>query len=1180
MSERIGRVDFLASLDGRNLPAEARRLGREIGEAGGDEAGKSFNNRFEGTAGGGLTRVARDFADRLGASGKLGGERFGDTFSSEVQNKFRRMQSDVARILGDKSAFADWAKGFGDSSEDVDKAVGSLVADLERLRKEQVLTADENGKLAKSSMFTSGEFNKFKAVAKDLGEELKVTRTEQAGAAEAAEQHRAKQEKLNAEMNRFLRLVGDGGAFRQLADRMGDTNQAYDHMQAELNDLYEKQRINIDQLYRYSDALERTKDKTEASLAVERRKTSQLAELAEKTNEVADGSHRAGSAFERLNKRMLNSHGFKQAAFWTGLVASSAEHIAVLGSAAGAGMIALGGALVQFGIGAGAAVAVFTRLNKDLDELPESLRQVAGQFQGFKRELSGLADTISEGAFAEMDGTFDRLSETVRGLSPAFNSLGTTIGRVFDDFSRAVAPGTEMFGQLETLVRNSATGFESLMRSAGTLGGALVRSFNEGQPLIEMFYGWIDKLATRFDSFTRSSGFDEWIGNAQRVFGSLGPLLDATGRALNDLVTPETVQRTVDFLDNLAAFMPDLSRLLNMIGGLDAFGLAAQLLADFGKALRPLAEPMTKLAVQINRVASSLIESLAEALGSIARLIAPVVEGFADFVAAIPDGQLDLLAASVASLAGAFVLLKGASGILGAVDALGLFGGAAGRAQGAASSMIGTLGGFAGKAGLIGGVTVAAFAAADAFGEWLNKVQGWDAKAEQLVQSNASLSESFKTLRPMDNFNWETDLQGLVELQNGFLGLEWPMTAAQFAGEAIGAGLEELDKTMRNMPLTQIQSQFQAWAKETGATDAQLLAMLGSMDGVSGALKAAAIDAGHLGTEQDVLSLAMGEGKVSADAAKGALDGVAVQAETTQDRISKLSAQIETFGGKELDARAATRQFEQATADLTAKLADNGATLDLSTEAGRQNSAAIDNLIKATNDHAAATLENTDDQEAANAVIADGKTRLQALFDQFGITGAEADRYTGTLKEIPDDIDTFIGNSSPEAQAKVQAYKDHLMSIPPSEWTEIQSNAWDQIVVLEGVKAALQALDGFTAYTSVHTEYTVSGTGGGGPNAEMQASGGMFNGARQVTMGEAGPEAIVPLRRPLSQVDPSVRALSAFAQGLGVPNMASGGVVGGGRQVVVEPGAIVVQDSGDKYGAARAVLDAMARELA
>lgn len=45
------------------------------------------------------------------------------------------------------------------------------------------------------------------------------------------------------------------------------------------------------------------------------------------------------------------------------------------------------------------------------------------------------------------------------------------------------------------------------------------------------------------------------------------------------------------------------------------------------------------------------------------------------------------------------------------------------------------------------------------------------------------------------------------------------------------------------------------------------------------------------------------------------------------------------------------------------------------------------------------------------------------------------------------------------------------------------------------------------------------------------AAGSILKGPRVILAGEAGPEAIVPLRRDLSRVDPSVRGLSAFAQG-------------------------------------------------
>jgi methyl-accepting chemotaxis protein len=90
-----------------------------------------------------------------------------------------------------------------------------------------------------------------------------------------------------------------------------------------------------------------------------------------------------------------------------------------------------------------------------------------------------------------------------------------------------------------------------------------------------------------------------------------------------------------------------------------------------------------------------------------------------------------------------------------------------------------------------------------------------------------------------------------------------------------------------------------------------------------------------------------------------------------------------------------------------------------------------------------------------------------------------------------------------------------------------------------------------------------SSGGGGGRGAIPQAMGGIHFGPTHVLMGEAGPEAIVPLRRPLSAVDPSVRALSAFAQGIGTPRMAAGGVVTGGKSISIAEGAIQVNGSID-----------------
>lgn len=92
------------------------------------------------------------------------------------------------------------------------------------------------------------------------------------------------------------------------------------------------------------------------------------------------------------------------------------------------------------------------------------------------------------------------------------------------------------------------------------------------------------------------------------------------------------------------------------------------------------------------------------------------------------------------------------------------------------------------------------------------------------------------------------------------------------------------------------------------------------------------------------------------------------------------------------------------------------------------------------------------------------------------------------------------------------------------------------------------------------------------------ASGGVVYGPTRALIGEAGREAVIPLDRPLNMVDPSVRALSAIAQGMKVPAMASGEIAGG-AQITVAPGAIVVQSNQDPAQIAQQVMDKMAEQF-
>ncbi|WP_170198024.1 phage tail tape measure protein [Microbacterium saperdae] len=143
--------------------------------------------------------------------------------------------------------------------------------------------------------------------------------------------------------------------------------------------------------------------------------------------------------------------------------------------------------------------------------------------------------------------------------------------------------------------------------------------------------------------------------------------------------------------------------------------------------------------------------------------------------------------------------------------------------------------------------------------------------------------------------------------------------------------------------------------------------------------------------------------------------------------IDELSDAIRGFGSTELDARAAVRELEAAYDDLAASVAENGASLDITTEAGRSNEAALDAIARKTLEVTASTLSQTGSQQAANEAMAAGRQQLIDMLAQFGITGAEADAYADRLGLIPGNIPTTVqllgvGEASTAIQQLISAY--------------------------------------------------------------------------------------------------------------------------------------------------------------
>lgn len=162
----------------------------------------------------------------------------------------------------------------------------------------------------------------------------------------------------------------------------------------------------------------------------------------------------------------------------------------------------------------------------------------------------------------------------------------------------------------------------------------------------------------------------------------------------------------------------------------------------------------------------------------------------------------------------------------------------------------------------------------------------------------------------------------------------------------------------------------------------------------------------------------------------------------------------------------------------------------------------------------------------------------------------------GVLKAVVDFLtNVFLGNWDKVWSSALNI----LVSIGKAIVDTIRGIVNGAVSIINGMIGGINSLTGAVGIPAI-------------PKIPKWASGGIAWQSMIANIGEAGPEMVVPLRRPLSMVDPSVRDVAAYAQGKQQP---------AGPGVVIEAGAIVVEDrSGDPRRTGNEVFGRIVEEVA
>lgn len=161
----------------------------------------------------------------------------------------------------------------------------------------------------------------------------------------------------------------------------------------------------------------------------------------------------------------------------------------------------------------------------------------------------------------------------------------------------------------------------------------------------------------------------------------------------------------------------------------------------------------------------------------------------------------------------------------------------------------------------------------------------------------------------------------------------------------------------------------------------------------------------------------------SKDNASG-LDRAADSAKKTQDAMTKLNDTLKNLGSAQLDASSSNVAFAQSVADATQAVKDNGATLDLNTQQGRDNRKALDGIASSGIAMVAAS-------QLAGAGTGDLTAKMQSARDSFidaavqmGVNRDEAAKMADQYGLVPNNVPTaFTTSGAAEAMATAAAVK-------------------------------------------------------------------------------------------------------------------------------------------------------------
>ena len=321
---------------------------------------------------------------------------------------------------------------------------------------------------------------------------------------------------------------------------------------------------------------------------------------------------------------------------------------------------------------------------------------------------------------------------------------------------------------------------------------------------------------------------------------------------------------------------------------------------------------------------------------------------------------------------------------------------------------------------------------------------------ETAFSNGTEAADSFaEALELIAGGSFDANMERVGEALGGIVGISGPVTEARKGFEGLDAALSQMVSEGSASEARDLFQQIASAAAEQGVSVERLEELFpGYTDALAGANR-----------EQE-------DGAGSSEELTGGLEGVATSAEDAEQKISDLADAIRGFGSEQLNLNDANRAVQESLAEFTASVEENGQTLDITTEAGRANSAALDGIATSYLNAAAATAENTGNAADAIPVIEAGRQAIINAGIAAGLSAEDAAAYADSLGLIPENVKTQIDADFDAAIAEANQLAQAIRDIPGYKAVVIDQQIQQTGALRGEVSAAYNANGGMYAYAS------------------------------------------------------------------------------------------------------------------